>query len=1657
MSKSKKVTNTVETIESELSKKYQKLTQQEHVLTRPGMYVGSVQPTYEPFDIFNEETGQIEKQKITYTPAFFKTIDELIVNARDHQVREETCKTIKISFSQEKGWIKIFNDGPGIPVTIHNEHKIYVPELIFGHLLTSSNYDDEEKRVVGGLNGLGAKLCNIYSTKFIVETVDIEISKKKFVQEFRNNMLEKDEPTITKAKSGDTSYTQITYYPDFKKFSMVGLSDSDISWIHKRAYDIAACTRDNVKIYVNDELIKIKNFKDYINIYYPEPPQLVYREIGKRWKIGIIYAPDDGNHHVSFVNAIDTYKGGTHVNYILDQIVDKTIEQIKKKITFPIKPMVVKQHLDLFVDATIENPDFPSQTKSELTTKVSQFGSKCEIPDEMMKELFKTDLIDTIISIVTSRAADCLNKTDGKKQSNINVPKLDDAKLAGSSKDSLNCRLILTEGDSAKAFAVDGLTVIGKDRYGVFPLRGKLLNVRNATLDQIKKNEEIAKLKQIMGLQQGVKYNTPAALKKLRYGGILCLTDSDSVTGDTSLLLKGTDHQYCVKTIDDISKDWILLPNGKEVSLTDYKIWTENGWTKIKQVIRHKVQKKIYRVLTHTGVVDVTEDHSLLKDDKTVISPKDCVVGQSLLHSFPQFEEHKHDIPDDLDKKTCRELWKYAKLCKIQYYQLLKKDELIDALNEYKNKIAIDLDTDDTISEDEAYAMGLFFADGTCGTYEWKYKYKPKNRSNEYTFNRVSYSWAITNTNMDYLNKAIAIMKNNYDYEFKIIEDRHSKNNGHQMLYKLIINGGKLTKPFVDKYRSMFYDKDAKKKVPPEILNASYQVRKNFFEGYYDGDGYKASHCGAQHFDIDGKIGAHGLFFLCKSLGYEVSINTRESKPKIYILIITKGTQQANPIKIKKIIDLGTTEQYVYDLETANHHFQAGVGQMIVHNTDGIHIRGLIINVFQYFWPELLKIDGFIQTLSTPLIKVFKKTDKAEKDPIKFYSENDYNKWAKENDSDKYNVNYYKGLGTSTKKERIEAFQNYDEKVVSFVWENCDEETSSRKSKRSNDDDSDGEEDVEEDGEEDDEDDNETINSTNLAVKKKKRTKKGKISLVVTDPDIINSKSYNAITLGFDMDRADERKEWLRKYDKNDTLEYTRTKIPYSEFINRDLIHFSNDDIMRSIPSVMDGLKPSQRKVLYICLKDNIKNPLKVNQLASKVSEKTAYKHGEVSLEGTIIGMAQDYPGANNINLLNPKGGFGDRSEGGKNSSSTRYIKTCLESITEKIFSKHDNCILVHLEEEGDTVEPEFYYPIFPMVLVNGCSGIGTGFSTNIPQYNPMDICENLMRRINGESMIDMVPWYQGFTGSIVKESSNTYKVFGKYDIQNSNLVNITEIPIVGFYSATNCYEEKVLKPLNGLYQVKETKSKEKEKETKKPPVIISSYFKHPGSDVINFEIEFVGNELQNLVKKGGTEFEDTFKLISKISTKNMHLYDAKGHIKKYDNVLDIIEDFYKARLKAYVKRKEYYIRVLENEINMLKYKVKFIKDYLNRTIKLEREKREKVIEQLVTLKYPKLNYSIEAPVEKRTYDYITGMQLFSLTLEKIEELENEYKKKQDEYDDYNSITIEELWKRELNDFMISYNKWLDEKAEREKVNEDNSSTSKKKKTQSKTKSNAKK
>jgi DNA topoisomerase-2 len=1165
---------------------YQSQELHESILKRPDTHVGSIREREDMRWVVDND--EFVLKMITYTPGLYKIFDEIIVNSYDEVVRGQ-CTEIRVDIDQKKGKIAVWNNGPGIPVQVHKKEGIYVPEMIFGKLLTSSNYDEKEKKLTGGKNGYGAKLANIFSKKFIVETLDTE-SKQNYYQEFRKNMYEKDEPTITKVKGKNPKgYVCITFFPDYKRFGMDSMSDDMYQLFTKRVYDLAMCCGSKVKVYCHGELVACNSLKKYVDAYYPDDSMVkVIDEKQDRWKIAAVFSPNgDVAGQVAFTNGICNHIGGTHVDDVFNKLIDGIRKKMSKKSKTNIRPALIKDSIMLFVNAQIENPDFDSQTKENMTSRVGDFGSRCTVSDQFITKLVNSGLGESILARLKSSESSVLSKTDGKKVGRITgLPKLADAAKAGG-KDSYKCSLILTEGDSARTFALSGFQVVGREYYGAFPLRGKLLNVQEATVKQLQENAEIIAIKKIMGLQENKDYSKLDDIKKLRYGRIIILTDQD---------------------------------------------------------------------------------------------------------------------------------------------------------------------------------------------------------------------------------------------------------------------------------------------------------------------------------------------------------------------------------------------------------------------VDGFHIKGLILNFFYTKWPSLKKHKDFIQCLPTPIVKASR-----GKDVEAFYYLTQFEEWLKSNNQGKgWKVKYYKGLGTSTASEAKECFKKMDEEMRTIYW-NADQFEK-------------------EDNEEEDDEEELTEQQTMSVVAT------GNISYIPKK----KIKCDDALDLAFNKKRADDRKLWLMNY--NPSLPPLEdNEVTVYDFITKELVHFSSADNVRSIMSMVDGLKPSQRKALYTMFKRGItydKDEVKVTVLQGKVTDDTDYHHGEQSMYGTIIGMAQQFPGSyNNINLLQPDGQFGSRLSGGKDAASPRYVFTRLTKLTPHLFKKADDPILKAQYSDGQKIEPEYFVPIAPVVLFNGGSGIGTGFSTEVPTYNPRDVIENCIRVADGKKPKEMIPWFRFYKGTVVKEDKG-YVCNGVFEVDtNAGKVTITELPI-------KVWTDKYKEYLDTLESPPEVKKKapakgKKAKDTKPDPII--QYYTERCDDVnVHIEVYFKPDKLKKLVKE--KKLEKLLKLNTAIHITNMHLFNEENMIVKYASAEGILRAFAEVRLHTYAQRIAYLLEKTENEMKMNEWKMKFIEAVIEKEIIVFRKKKDEIMTKLEKKGYPKLSSN---PKENPNYKYLTDIPIFHFTEEEIEKLAKEIDEQKKYITYLKKITPAEMWKDELGVFMEHYEEWEKEESER--------------------------
>ena len=1542
-------------------KKYNKMDPLAHILHRPDTYVGSTRSReLDEYISIADKNFQIYKKSIVYSPAILRIFIEPLSNAIDNVSRSQNtktpCTTIKVKVDIKSGSTSIWNDGECISVEYDDENKCYNHSLIFGQLLTSSNYDDDEDRYnISGRNGIGIKASNVFSEYFSVYGID-PVNKKSFFQEWTDNMKKINEPEIgtTKLKKG---YTEVSWIPDFKQFNITGYTEDIINLYCRYVVDTAMLT--NVNVYFNDVLIPVKNLKDYSSLYSSvEEKDVLYINTNDSQ---VVIMPSHSFQFVSFVNGVYTSLGGTHVDAWVEAAFRPLVQKLtkpKSSVTYTIGD--VKKFFKIFVVVKVINPEFESQSKHKLESPVI-----ATIKTSDINKMLKWSVMD---DIQRSKEIGVLKKLERKKRTFTKIDGLDPANNEGG-KLGHQCTLILVEGLAAKTYAVKGIEVgafgkTGRDFFGIYSLKGKVLNVRNAKASSIANNTVVSDIIKALGAKLDANYTDDQVFMTLRYGRILIITDADCVAYDTPVLTKNKDGMIGVTTIDSLNQtDWI-----NDHSMTDLQVWSNNEWTDVLGIRRKTTTKNMYRIVTHTGIIDVTEDHKLITEHGNEISASDCKIGDKLMHSFPRFYDDITDI--NLDKLSHKELCHISKKIGIRYYQKKKKYQLVQLISNYIKSPIINITLHpDVPTVDEAYVMGLFWADGTSGIYSWDYKYKPKTRPNEYTFKRVTYSWAISNTNYEFLSKSLNILAKHYDYEFKIIDDRHNNiKRGYKKAYKLIVNGGIKTKEFVEKYTKLFYDKNRNKKIPEQILNSSIETREIFFKGYYDGDGDrkgKEKH-GIERFDICGKIGSHCMFLLCKSLGYKVSINNRLDKPDVYTLVLTKGHQQKDPLIIKKIIPLNQTNNYVYDIETSNHSFQGGIGQLISHNCDGIHISGLLQNMIHTLFPTLLeRAESFMTSMQTPIVRVFLPGGK--KNELLFYDEREYQKYVvnynQKNPNKKIDKKYYKGLGSSSDQDIIDTF---GVKMVEFK-----------------------------------NDENTTFNMNKI----------------------------------FHTKQSDARKVWLENYDikevsliwKGDKQETVTLNM--SDFLNTEMIKFSLNDCKRSIPSLMDGLKESHRKTLFSCFKKNLRytgKSLKVAQLAGYVAEHSAYHHGEQNLYDTITRMANSYPGSNNIPLLYRDGQFGSRLSGGKDAANARYIFTKLDGMTRLLFRPEDDVLLDKVVDDGDVVEPIYYVPILPTILINGCTvGIGTGWSCSVPCYNPIDLIVsvkswlendgNVLSKNEGETISllpEIIPWYRGFTGDIEKSGDGRFTSWGRVSAEKNTKV-VDELPI-GMW--TDNFKEF-------LDELQEEKAIKKVKNYSTPK-----------------KIRFVITEEND----GIVCNKENLKLHKYIYTSNMVLFDENGFIKKYESVDEIIDTFCKTRFEYYVKRKKHMLDKLNQDIKFLGNKKRFLEEVMSGDFKLfddsgkarKSRKTLALIDDLEKRGYDKEIKEVDDKDDgddgdeneneiKGGYDYLLRLQFRSITEEKINKLKNDIKSNIKCRDELSKTSEKELWINDLDDFEKGYVKWI--------------------------------
>lgn len=1078
-----------------IEEEYKLLSQEQQILLRPDTTVGSTieqdKFMWAVKDADDLSNIKIIKQNLKYIPAFLKLFDEILTNASDHAQRGGGVKTIKVTVTKDFE-ISVWNDGKGIPVIMHKEHKMWLPEMLLGRLNSGSNYNDNDERYSAGRNGLGSSLVSLFSTKFVIDCAD---GKKSYYQELKNNCTIRE---AAKVAPSTKSYTCVTYNTDSSRMPITGLERDTMKLMIKRVVDIAAYN-PKVKVYFNDVLININSFGDWCQMHVAEDAELFIDEINEKWTVGLAQSMNDTFEHCSIVNGNTTHTGGTHVDYIMNQIVKRLIEDLTKgNKGIKIKASDIKSKFHLFLVSRIANPIFDSQTKENLSIKIVD---KVELSDKLYKLLMKSEIIQSILEWVQMKELMELNKMNKKSGGKtVRVENLVDAHKAGTN-DGWKASLAIAEGISAKGSVVMGLSVVGRDYWGVFPIKGRPLNVRDVAISKIVNNDEISQLLKIIGLVPGKKYTSVA---ELRYGKIVFFTDAD--------------------------------------------------------------------------------------------------------------------------------------------------------------------------------------------------------------------------------------------------------------------------------------------------------------------------------------------FF-------------------------------------------------------------------------GISIKGLLINFIHKMWPELLTL-GFCYEFVTPVIKATKAKLIKE-----YYDIEKYKSDKSKGILDGYHIKYYKGLGTITATEIKEMFKNISKHLIPFTYD--------------------------------------------------------------------ETRDTDKIDMVFNKDRADERKSWLATYKGEIIPDKFGKPNKINEFIDNEFITFSNYDNIISIPNMIDGFKPSQRKILFSAFKRNLKDEIKVAQFGGYVAEHTNYAHGELNMYGTIIGMAQDFVSTNNIQLFIPKGNFGTRCDP-KSAASARYIYTYLNPLTRLIFRKEDEIILNYLYDNVDKIEPDYYLPIIPTLLINGSDGIGTGWSTSIPKFNPMSLIKVIKKKIEKpEIRYNINPDYRGWNGELDwDEEKNRYITKGVF-VKSKKGVLITELPI-------DVSTDKYIQTLDGLCDDKK----------------IRNYIDNSTDTTIHIEVM-----LNDDTK--AADIESVLKLTSNISMNNMHTW-LDGKIVKWNTTEDMLNRWFDIRLTYYAKRKEAYIDVLQQQYDKYYNILCFLKAVIDGDVIINNRRKDQIIAELTEMEFLSIDNS---------FDYLLNIPIYHFTKDKFDDYKAMLKAMKLELAEYTAMIPANIWVKDLNELETALKK----------------------------------
>ena len=1585
---------------------YEQMDQITHIHERSDMYVGASTRQLERDEYCVTVKSKPEEQAINpkiykkdtikYSPALLRIFVEALSNAIDNVWRSSQAKTpctkIKVDLDPVTGRTTIWNDGLWIPADLHEKSGLYNAELIFGHLLTSSNYDDKEERMTSGRNGLGIKLTNVFSKEFTVKAYDPE-STTLFQKTWVNNMRDSKPHKLThpKAKNG---YTEVSWIPDFEKFKMTAYDQAALSVIYYQVLNAAMVTK--IPVWLNGVKIHFKSLMDYARCFDTigqSIDQKQYTTMSSKdcevvlcGSVGTDATQDNLQEfsHIAFVNGVFNKDGGVHV----DQWSEEIFRPIVAKLNKPGKPQItikdVKRHFTLFCTTTIGNPKFSSQSKTRfvgppVTVSVEQRN---------VNSIMKWNCIDSIRDVIRSKELLSLKKTEKKTKVFKKIPGYDPANNAGG-KNAKDCTLILCEGLSAKTYAVVGIDVgvgerRGRDWFGIYPLRGKLLNVRNASMQSTASNKEITDVIQALGLRHGVDYEDDANFNQLNYGKLMIMTDADvDGTHIKGLILNFIHHLF---------PSLLKRPNAFVLSMqtpivkvfnprSSVTFYTEDDFhTYMESLdVAQKQRVKYYKGLGTSSDQEVRETFG--KKLINFVEGPDC--DKSINKAFNG--KFANDRKNWLERYQPKQIPQYSctdALCDMPVDQFIDQDLIKFSLNDCERSIPNVIDGLKNSHRKILYAgfkkplsdspsgssvkvaqFSGYVAEHTnyhhgeqclMGTIIGMAQDFPGSNNLPPLVRDGQFGCVDPETEVLLWNSEIKQAKD-IKVGDKLIGDDGTPRivsktiKGVDTMYKIkngnmddyIVNSNHILTCYLSSHKSiywkesnktwkMMYYKDKK------FLEKSISTIESSTNKHFNSSVLTKQEAYDKMVDFSKNIQDNPIF--------DINLQEYLKLPK-YVREKIKGVVNSTVINWDEQdieIDPYILGLWLGDGMSDCHAFSSIDAEIIKHWAIWLDKIGC----------EILHVENYNNHESCSYY-IRRRGSGKDSFPIGSHKHTSENckgcntsniktgacDWVFDKKEDNFECNGYNTDGNHAKnlnpfKELMKKNSLYKNKHVPIEYIVNSEENRLKLLAG--------------------------VIDTDGSIKKHGNSYSYRIAQSNERAHMIESLRIIAGSLGF------------------------RSKI-YKNKAN-NMLELSITGDIHKIP-----VKVARKKL---------------NTSSNEMIRNTFIHHIEVEKisNGNFCGWHID---KNERFLLSDFTiTHNTRLHGGKDAASPRYIFTKLQPYTRTLYPKEDDVLLRNIIDDGDVVEPTNYVPILPNILINGCTaGIGTGWSCSVPQYNPLDLIKCVKIWLQKKTILEeteegivslmpeLTPWYHNYTGLIKKINDQKFESYGtieKTKQRQQTIVKVTELPI-------GLWTEKFKEFLEDLLEQKKIKS-------------MRNYSK---PDIVHFEITELPDYELTL---------DSLKLKTHINLTNMVLFDREGRIHRFETIDDIVEYFCPIRYEFYQKRKTNQLECMRDSLVWLTNRHRFLEEIASDTLVIHKRPEQDIIKDLIQRKY-KSKASDES--EKPNYDYLLNMNIRSMSQDNIDKLAKEIAKLKHDISVLEKTDESTLWIKDLDRFEQQYKQYL--------------------------------